>query len=138
MALAQKKLPEIALRLGFGFLFLYSGLDLVRHPSGWYWALRQLPPIIQNSINATVGIEQYLRMQGVVELTFAAVFFAWFVPKWVVKIAALLAALEMAAILLLVGATGDTFRDIGLLGGALALFFINTAPSGIPDGLSRK
>lgn len=119
-----KKLPEWALRLGFGFLFLYSGLDLIRHPSGWYWALRPLPAVIQNLINTTIGIDQYLRMQGIAELVFAAVFFSWFMPKWMVKIAALLAGLEMAAILLLVGISGDTFRDIGLLGGTLALFFI--------------
>ncbi len=120
----QKKLLEWALRLGFGFLFLYSGLDLLRHPTGWYWAVRPLPVVIQNFINTSIGIDQYLRMQGVVELIFAFVFFAWFLPQWIVKSVSLLVAIEMAAILLLVGVTGDTFRDIGLLGAALALFFM--------------
>lgn len=124
MSSLQKKLPEWALRLGFGFLFLYSGLDLLRHPTGWYWAVRPLPWVIQNLINTSIGIDQYLRMQGVVELIFAFVFFAWFLPQWIVKAVSLLVAIEMAAILLLVGVSGDTFRDIGLLGAALALFFM--------------
>ena len=63
-------------------------------------------------------------MQGVSELVFTAVFLMWFMPRWIVKIVAALVAVEMAAILLLVGLSGDTFRDIGLLGAALALFFI--------------
>ena len=124
MKFSQQKLPEWALRLGFGFLFLYSGLDLVQHPSGWYWAVRPLPLVIQNIITGSIGIDRYLRMQGSAELIFAAVFFAWFVPRWMVKTVSLLVAAEMAAILLMVGLSGDTFRDIGLLGGALALFFM--------------
>lgn len=126
----SKKLPEIALRLGLGCMFLYSGLDLLRHPTGWYWAVRPLPQFIQNLIDASVGIDSYLRMQGVVELVFAAVFFAWFLPRWIVKIVSLLVALEMATILLLVGVSGDTFRDIGLLGAATALFFIKSFQHG--------
>lgn len=126
----QKKLPEWALRLGLGFLFLYSGLDLLRHPTGWYWAVRPLPAAIQSIINNSIGIDQYLRMQGIGELIFAAVFFGWFLPRWIVKIVSLLVALEMAAILLLVGISGDTFRDIGLLGAALALFFLKRSQHG--------
>ncbi len=126
----QKKFPEWTLRLGFGFLFLYSGLDLLRHPTGWYWAVRPLPAAIQNLINTSIGIDQYLRMQGIGELIFAVVFFAWFLPRRIVKIVSLLVALEMAAILLLVGVGGDTFRDIGLLGAALALFFIQKSHHG--------
>ena len=124
MDISKKYFPEWALRLGFGFLFLYSGLDLVRHPTGWYWAVRPLPAVMQNFINASGGADRYLRLQGVGELIFAAVFFAWFIPRWCVKIVSGLVALEMAGILLLVGVGGDTFRDIGLLGGALALFFM--------------
>ena len=126
----QKKFPEWTLRLGFGFLFLYSGLDLLRHPTGWYWAVRPLPAAIQNLINTSIGIDQYLRMQGIGELIFAVVFFAWFLPRRIVKIVSLLVALEMAAILLLVGVGGDTLRDIGLLGAALARFFIQKSHHG--------
>ena len=119
----KKNTSGWALRLGLGLMFCYSGLDLIQHPTGWYWAVRPLPDFLQSIINNQIGINHYLQMQGVVELFFAFIFFAWFLPKKIVKIAALLTALEMAGILLLVGLNGETFRDIGLLGGAVALFF---------------
>ena len=117
----QKYAPEWVLRLGFGFMFLYSGIDLIRHPTGWYWAVRPLPWFVQNIINMQIGIDRYLQMQGLSEIIFAIVFLAWFLPAWIVKIVSILIAIEMAAILLLVGVSGDTFRDIGLLGGAITL-----------------
>ena len=120
----QKSFPEWALRFGLATMFLYSGIDLLRHPTGWYWAVRPLPLVMQNFINASVGIDRYLQIQGVSELVFALVFFAWFLPRWCVTIASALVALEMAVILLLVGLSGDTFRDIGLLGAAVALFLM--------------
>lgn len=117
----KKQVPEWVLRFGFGCMFLYSGIDLIRHPMGWYWAVRPLPWTVQSIINNQIGIDQYLRAQGAVELLFALVFFAWFLPRWMVSVVSALVALEMAAVLLLVGIIGDTFRDIGLLGGAVAL-----------------
>ncbi len=120
----QKYFPEWALRTGFGLMFLYSGIDLIRHPTGWYWALRPLPEFIKAIITDEIGMNRYLQMQGIIELIFACIFFAWFLPRLMVKTVSMLVAIEMALILLLVGVTGDTFRDIGLLGGAITLFFI--------------
>lgn len=117
----KRQVPEWVLRLGFGCMFLYSGIDLIRHPTGWYWAVRPLPWAVQSIINNQIGIDQYLRAQGAIELLFALVFFAWFAPRWIVLVVSILVALEMGVILLLVGVIGDTFRDIGLLGGAIAL-----------------
>ena len=125
MNIIQNKIPEWALRLSFGCLFLYSGIDLIRHPTGWYWAVRPLPLFMQNIINTQIGIDRYLQMQGGLELVFAFIFVAWFLPKLLVRIVAIMVAAEMAVILLLVGVSGDTFRDIGLLGGAIALFFLS-------------
>lgn len=130
MGTFQQKIPEWALRLGFGFMFLYSGFDLLRHPTGWYWAIRPLPQFIQNLIDVSVGIDSYLRIQGIAEIVFALVLLGWFLPRWIVQIVSLLVALEIAAILLLVGISGDTFRDIGLLGAALALFFLKRSQYG--------
>ena len=129
MNILQKNIPEWSLRIGFGCMFLYSGIDLIRHPTGWYWAVRPLPWFIQNIINTQIGIDRYLRMQGGLELIFAFIFFAWFLPKWAVKIVSLLVVIEMVAILLLVGIIGDSFRDIGLLGGAIALFLSHSERS---------
>jgi len=122
-ALFQKLSPEWILRLTLGVMYLYSGIDLVRHPTAWYWAIRPLPDAIQTVIQF-VGMDHFLVMQGIVELIFAAVLIVWFVPKIFVNIVALFTAIEMAAILLLVGIDGVTFRDIAILGSALALFII--------------
>ena len=80
----QKYIPEWALRLGLGFMFSYSGSDLIRHPTAWYWALRALPDFLQAIINNSVGASRYLQMQGVVELFFALAFFAWFLPRKII------------------------------------------------------
>jgi hypothetical protein len=109
------------LRLSLAGTYIYSGLDIVRHPSGWYWAIRALPDNIENIINS-IGVDTFLRIQGSVELLFAFILLAWFLPKILVKAVALITALEMTAILILVGVRADTFRDIGLLGAALALY----------------
>ena len=116
----SQKISEWFLRLGLAGTYLYSGYDLFMHPSAWHWAIRPLPEFIQGIINS-FGIDQYLRIQGASELFFALLFLLWFLPRPIVRIVTLLAALEMASILLFVGIGGDTFRDIGLLGAALAL-----------------
>ena len=112
-----------SLRLGLGIMFLYSGFDIIMHPTAWYWAVRGLPLFIQNSITA-IGIDTYLKLQGASELVLAAAFLAWFLPRWITKIAALVAVMEMAAILFLVGVDSITFRDFGLVGAGAALFFL--------------
>jgi hypothetical protein len=121
----QKFTPQLFLRLGLGAMFVYSGLDILLHPTAWTWALRGLPAILANPINQ-FGAETYLRAQGIAELAMAAALFAWFLPRWLVRIVAFFAALEMAAILVFFGVDTVTYRDIGLLGAALALLFDRT------------
>lgn len=110
-----------SLRLGLGIMFLYSGFDIIMHPTAWYWAVRGLPLFIQNSINA-IGIDMYLKLQGTSELLLAFIFLGWFLPRFLVRIAALVATLEMTSILVLVGVDSITFRDFGLVGAGAALF----------------
>lgn len=112
--------PEKFLRLGLGIMYLYSGTDIIRHPSAWYWTIRQLPDAVEAIPNA-IGLNRFLTVHGNVELVFAAVFLLWFFPKRAVLWVAVFSALEMTAILALVGVDAITFRDIGLLGASLAL-----------------
>lgn len=116
----QKNYAEWALRLGLGIMFLYSGLDILMHPTAWYWAVRGLPLFIQNAINA-IGIDIYLKLQGIGELVLACALLGWFLPRRITAVVALAATAELALILLFVGVNYITFRDIGLLGAALAL-----------------
>lgn len=117
------KKPETFLRLGLGLTYLYSGLDLVRHPASWSWAIRGLP-VALSSLIERAGVERFLLVQGFGELLFAAILLLWFLPSKLVKWVAFLIAVEMALILWLVGLDPITFRDLGLLGAALALWLI--------------
>lgn len=135
MNFTRKINPQWPLRLGLGFMFLYSGLDIIRHPTAWYWALRPLIKLAPESLVTTISnqtfLNKYLLFQGSAELILAFVFLAWFLPKNFAKWAAAIASLEMAAILILVPIDAITFRDIGLLGAAFALFVIlsNLSPN---------
>ncbi|MBI2034089.1 MAG: hypothetical protein HYT13_03270 [Candidatus Liptonbacteria bacterium] len=127
MKFFSKISPEWSLRLGFGIMYLYSGSDLIRHPTAWYWAL---PLWFKNLITSAVSLETYLRFQGIIEIVFAIVLLGWFFKTAIVKIVALLSVLEMAGILAFAFLPWNeanfliTFRDIGLLGGAVALLAI--------------
>ena len=115
--------PEWILRLSLAAMYLYSGLDLMRHPKSWYWAVRPLPQFVQQIIKA-FGIDLFLQIQGLLELTFAAILVLWFLPKAWAMTVSLLTAIEMAVILIFVGLDAVTFRDIGPLGAAFALYVI--------------
>ena len=117
--------PSWILRLSLGLAYLYSGYDLLSHPTGWYWAIRGLPQFIQTIITDSIGLDHFLRTQGVVELMIAFGLVAWFLPKWALKWSSFLIVAQMALILIFVGLSLDTFRDIVILGAGLALFVIS-------------
>lgn len=114
---------EWVLRISLAAMYAYSGLDLIRHPKAWYWAVRPLPVFLQGAINS-LGIDLFLQIQGLIELTFAVILILWFLPKIFSMIVAVLITIEMALILIFVGVDGITFRDIGLLGASLSLYII--------------
>jgi len=124
MKFFQKIKPVWVLRISLGFSYLYSGYDLFVHPTGWYWAIRPLPEFAQTIINDVIGTAVYLRAQGIVEMGMALLFFAWFLPKIGVRLASFLSALQMALILIFVGLSLETFRDIPILGASLAVFLM--------------
>ncbi len=123
MFLSRQKIAEWFLRLSLGGMYLYSGLDLVRHPGSWKWAITQLPDALEK-IPQQIGIEKFIQIQGAIELLFATFFIVWFFPKMFTRGAALLSTIQMIAIVLLVGVDGITFRDIGLIGAGAALFLL--------------
>lgn len=126
--LLQKITPEWALRAGLGIMYVYSGIDILRHPTAWHWAIRPLlkwfPTAMQTNLGRPEVMNQYLIFQGIGELILAFLLLAWFLPKYLARWAALITTLEFAAILLLVPIDAITFRDIGLLGAALTLYLI--------------
>jgi hypothetical protein len=113
--------PEWALRIGLGILYLYTGYTLMKYPTSWKWALNPLPHSLRVAIQ-NFGDLKYLVTQGVVEFIFGLSLLLWFLPRTVLRVVSFLITLQMAAILLLVGFTADTFRDLAILAGGLSLF----------------
>ena len=111
--------PIWPLRLGLGAMYLYSGYDLFANPQHWYGFV---PQWFSRAVTQTISLDGYLRFQGIGEGLIGFLFLAWFLGAWGVRIAASLAAIEMALILAFVGIDPITFRDVGLLGAALAAF----------------
>ena len=124
----SKLTPEWALRTGLGVMYLYSGIDILRHPTAWFWAVRPIlkwfPTGMQTTLSQPAFMKKFLMSQGAIEIIFAVVLLVWFLPKKYAKWIAGLTALEMAGILFLIPIDAVTFRDFGLLGGGLALFLI--------------
>jgi cobalamin biosynthesis protein CobD/CbiB len=114
-------LPDFWLRLGIGLMYLYSGFDLFVNPQHWYGFV---PQWLSQSLISYLTIENYLKIQGAGEFLLGLIILAWFLPKFLVQSAVILAILEMILILLFIGIDPITFRDIGLLGGSLALIFL--------------
>ena len=127
MNFLSKVSPEWSLRATLGAMYLYSGQDLIRHPSAWTWAV---PFWLRELIGKFVPLHGYVRFQGAVEIVFALVLLAWFAKPVFVRWVALLSTIEFAGILALAFIPWSeanflvTFRDIGLLGASLALFLV--------------
>jgi len=131
----MNKKIEWSLRLSLGLTYLYSGFDLFMHPTAWVWAI---PFWLRELIGSVVSVTDYIKFQGLTELVLAIILLSWFMPRKIVKWIALISTAEFVAILALGfmpwNATNftTTFRDIGLVGASLALYFLflsTTAPT---------
>lgn len=122
MNVLQRIKSEWALRAGLGLMYLYSGYDLFYNPQHWYGFV---PKWFSQAVTPVASVEAYLQFQGVAEMIIGVLFLAWFLGARGVRVASGLAVLEMALILLFVGVDPITFRDIGLLGAASALFIMS-------------
>lgn len=119
--------PEAPLRAGLGLMYLYSGYDLIINPAHWYGFA---PQWFLGIAGIFLSQDAYLRLQGAGEFVMGLVLLLWFLPQRVVRAVSLLATFEMVGILLLAGIDTITFRDIGLLGGAVALLLLVTRQRG--------
>lgn len=129
----RKISPEVFLRLGLGLTYIYSSYHLFRHPDMWVWAI---PSWFLEIINQVVTTEIYLRMQGSAELLMALILLGWYGNKILLRIVASFAAAEFAFILLFAPQFFTTFRDIGLLGAALALLVMTFPRQSLARGIN--
>ena len=119
---SSRRATEWALRLGLGAMYGYSGYDIVLHPTSWS---QFVPYWFSHAVSMVMPLTTYIKIQGVGELVFALLLLFWLSPRWLVRLVALLSTIELSGILVFFGVDLITFRDIGLLGGSVALYFIN-------------
>ena len=122
MKFIRKLSLEWSLRIGLGAMYLYSGFDLTFNPEHW---LGFAPQWFSEFLIQFMPIENYLKVQGTLEMFIGFVFLAWFIRNvYILRAAAILSFLEMFLILVFVGIDPITFRDIGLLGGVTGILII--------------
>lgn len=112
------------LRLGLGITFFWIGVLIFKDPEGWGgmiqpWALNLLPAPVKTIMLSTAVMDMVIGFFLVINV--------W---TWLF---ALLGATHLFVVLVTTGINAITVRDIGLLGGSLAL-----AVSKMPEGVLKK
>ena len=103
------------LRLGLAFVFAYAGIASLMHPLEW---IGYLPHFLARFISLDVAI----RLLAILQIVLAI----WLLSGKFRKYAAALAVLMLAGIFVAnINQLIVTFRDVGLLFAALALFFLD-------------
>lgn len=106
------ELMTMLLRLSGGSVFLWFGIDKWIHPESWFGYVPDwLWPL------TPVGAEETMIIFGILEFLIGA---ALIMGKYV-REAAILAVVQLLAILVVTGANELTVRDVGLMGIYLAL-----------------
>jgi uncharacterized membrane protein YphA (DoxX/SURF4 family) len=109
-----KNIPSLMLRLGLGFVFMYAAVASLLQPLEWSGFL---PSPLAKVLHPTLAV----RLLAVFEIILAL----WLLSDRYRRYAAALATLMLAGVILAnLSQLFVTFRDVGLLCAALALFFI--------------
>ncbi len=110
MTYGRYKWSHFFLSAGLGIVFLWIGIDIVRHPDSW---IGYLPASIPFGIERTVA----LKINAIFDIALGALL----IVRWWPKIAAILAIGHLIGIIATQGIDAVIIRDVGLLGSALAL-----------------
>jgi len=106
------------LQLGLAFVLIYAGIDALRYPLDWVGFVPTWVRIFH------VSRESFLMAHSIGEIVIGL----WLLIDKAIRIAALLAFLDLLAIIVFSGfdraVFTTTFRDVGLLFMALALIFV--------------
>lgn len=103
-------LSYLVLRVSLGLVFLWIGVDILRHPEIW---LGYLPASLPFGIPRELG----LKLNGIFDVVLGVALIGRVFPK----ITAMLAALHLVGVLFVNGIDQIVIRDVGLLGAGLAL-----------------
>ncbi len=110
MNYGRYKWSHLFLSAGLGAVFLWIGLDMLRHPDTW---IGYLPA----NIPLDISRELALKLNGIFDIVIGALL----IMRWWPKITASLAALHLIGILATQGVDAVIIRDVGLLGASLSL-----------------
>ena len=115
---SSSRLSYLFIRLGLAAVFLWFGIDKMIHPD--YWLNAWVAPSIR-SLVGSVGLSgnQFVYLNGVFEILVGVSL----VTNVLQRFFSLLAALFLVSIFIFIGFNEVTVRDIGLLGGFLAIIF---------------
>ena len=110
----RAELPTLLLRIGLAFVFAYAGISALRFPEAW---IGFVPGIVTHFVGAKV----FLTLISILQLLLAG---ALLIGKYV-RYAAILATLFLLGLTLFnLSSLIVTFRDVGLICMAAALFFM--------------
>lgn len=104
--------PNLCLSIGLGIVFFWIGVDILRHPDSWIG-------YIPSNLPVHIPTTSLLKANGVFDMALGLLLILRMWPK----IIAFLAAGHLIAIIATQGVDAVIIRDVGLLGGALALLF---------------
>lgn len=124
----MKITPYYILRIGLAVTFLWIGFLILKNPEAWGgylqpWAVELLP----------IPLAQAMLGTAILDIAIGAFLLINFLP-W---LAALVGAVHLAVIMITSGITDITVRDIGLLGGVLALM-IDSLPQTIINRIKNN
>lgn len=110
--------PALCLRLGLAFVLAYAAISSLRTPSAWLYFVPHL-------VTSFISADLFLKLFSIFQLVLAA---ALVIGRFV-RYAAALTALSIAGLVVFnLGTLLITFRDIGLVFMAVALFFLELKP----------
>lgn len=101
---------HLVISWGLGIVFLWIGLDILKHPTSW---LGFVPPHLPLGLTR----ETALQLNGMLDVGLGILL----ILRWWQKLAAALAVLHIVGILALNGIDAVLIRDVGLLGAAFGL-----------------
>lgn len=116
------------LRVGLAITFLWIGVLIFKEPEAWGfylqpWALKLLPLSLKEAMISTAILDIAIGVLLLIDI------WTWF--------AAFLAAVHLIVVLTVSGIDSITVRDIGLLGGAVALLW-SALPQKIKSRFTKK
>lgn len=130
----KEALTPLFLRLGLGVVFILFGIHKLSSPSQ---ASSEIQLLLDIGIGPASALNYYL---GLAEIIIAIALFLGISLNWAASVSALLITGIFGSIVYKYGLTQDPTlnRDIGLIGAALALWFIGPGPWSVDVWLKKR